>query len=59
MVSSMWSQISYIVDKYDIYVISLGLKNSKNKRKYFNFKVVFNEIDMSDNSNSDNEIKTF
>ena len=40
-------------DKYDIYVLSLGLKNSKNKRKYFNFKVVFNEKGMSDNSNSE------
>ena len=37
-------------DKYDIYVISLGLKNSKNKRKYFDFKVVFNKKEMSDNS---------
>ena len=40
-------------DKYDIYVLSLGLKNSKNKRKYFNFKVVFNEKDMSVNSDSE------
>ena len=40
-------------DKYDIYVISLGLKNSKNKRKYFNFKVVFNEKETSVNSDSE------
>ena len=40
-------------DKYDIYVLSLGLKNSKNKRKYFNFKVIFSEKETSVNSDSD------
>jgi len=40
-------------DEYDTYVISLGLKHSKNKRKYFDFKVVFNEKETSVNSDSD------
>ena len=35
-------------DEYDIYTVSYSLKKSKNKKKYFNFKVVFNKKDTSD-----------
>ena len=35
-------------NEYDIYTISYGLKKSKNKRKYFDFKIVFSEKNTSD-----------
>ena len=43
-------------DEYDIYTISYGLKKSKNKKKYFNFKVVFNEKETSVNSDSEESV---